>query len=222
MYACVCVCVCVCVCCVCVYSCMCVCVYLCMHACVRACVCAWLRGHVNNKVVLCLVNWCKDISTKQQQKVRIQTPTHPLAHTNKHPMHAHTGKQVTSSPMLALSSALVPRRKMDSMTGREAQARDRTTLSTTMFSRCVGHWSAYAVWHSSHPATVCHVQQCWTCVESSYCCCCLRYLLLNKTENPPLLICILICRFPSSRSTSPSPVMHVVCVCMCVHTRACV
>ena len=55
-----------------------------------------------------------------------------------------------------------------------------------------------------------------------------------KTENPPLLFCILICHvffshfFPllfSSHSTNTSPVVHVfgVCVCMraCVHVCAC-
>ena len=40
-----------------------------------------------------------------------------------------------------------------------------------------------------------------------------------KTENPPLLFRTLICRFLSSHSTNPSPVMHV-CLCVCV--RACV
>ena len=47
-----------------------------------------------------------------------------------------------------------------------------------------------------------------------------------KAENPPLLFCILICRFLSSHSTKPSLAMHVfvvcVCVCVCVCVRACV
>ena len=42
-----------------------------------------------------------------------------------------------------------------------------------------------------------------------------------KTENPSLLLCILICRF-----TNPSPVIHVFVVCVCVRAswcaRACV
>ena len=38
-----------------------------------------------------------------------------------------------------------------------------------------------------------------------------------KTENPPLLFCILSCCFLSSHSTSPPLVMHVFGVCVCVY-----
>ena len=49
---------------------------------------------------------------------------------------------------------------------------------------------------------------------------------LVKIENSPLLFCILLCRFLSSHSTNPSPLMHVfvvcVCVCVCMCVCACV
>ena len=40
--------------------------------------------------------------------------------------------------------------------------------------------------------------------------------LKSKWKSPSLLFCVLICSFPSSHSTNPSPVMHVfVCVQNC-------
>ena len=44
-----------------------------------------------------------------------------------------------------------------------------------------------------------------------------------KTENPPLLFSVLICRFLSSYFTSPSPLMRArVCVCVRACVRVCV
>ena len=55
---------------------------------------------------------------------------------------------------------------------------------------------------------------------------CAKYIhiwqTVPKTENPPLLFCMLVSCFLSSDSTRPSPVMHVfiVCIrCMCVFDK---
>ena len=106
---------------------------------------------------------CTLIHTHTQACKHMHAHTHTQTHTHT---HTHTHTQIIFPPMLALSSVLVPRRKMESMTGRDAHARDSTTLSTTMFNRCVGHWSAYATWHSSHPATG-NLQLCLTLVWQS-------------------------------------------------------